>query len=50
MYYLNYLQESSSEKYVPPAVRAKLAASQLDDKKAVEKLLRLKRQLKGNSL
>lgn len=36
--------EEESEKYIPPAVRA---AIQSDDKKTTEKLLRLKKQLKG---
>lgn len=39
--------EESSEKYIPPAVRAKMAVGQTDDKKTTEKLIRLQRQLKG---
>lgn len=42
--------EESSEKYIPPAKRAQMAAGQSADKKAAEKLLRLQRQLKGVSL
>lgn len=39
--------EESSEKYIPPAKRAQMAAGQSKDKKTAEKLLRLQRQLKG---
>lgn len=39
--------EESSEKYIPPAKRAEMAAGLSENKKAAEKLLRLQRQLKG---
>lgn len=39
--------EESSKKYIPPAVRARMAAGQSGDKIAAEKLRRLQRELKG---
>ncbi|KAJ8931819.1 hypothetical protein NQ314_015215 [Rhamnusium bicolor] len=40
-------QKKNEEKYIPPAVRAKLVTGMPEDKKRLEKLNRLKRQLKG---
>uniref|UniRef100_A0AAR5QBH3 MI domain-containing protein n=1 Tax=Dendroctonus ponderosae TaxID=77166 RepID=A0AAR5QBH3_DENPD len=39
--------ENKSNKYIPPAIRAKMEASGSDDKKHKEKIDRLKKQLKG---
>ncbi|XP_055631862.1 nucleolar MIF4G domain-containing protein 1 homolog [Toxorhynchites rutilus septentrionalis] len=41
------IEKSTSGKYVPPHLRARMEAGQSNDPKKQEKLLRLKRQLKG---
>ncbi|XP_045478475.1 nucleolar MIF4G domain-containing protein 1 homolog [Harmonia axyridis] len=41
------LINKSEQKYIPPALRAKMAQANGEDKKTLEKLNRLKKQLKG---
>jgi nucleolar MIF4G domain-containing protein 1 len=43
----NILEENTKGKYVPPHVRARLEAENPNDPKRQEKMLRLKKQLKG---